>query len=211
MDKFNPRIAIIEPSKNAHHQTGLESPSYLCRPEVRKARHEILKKERPPTPSRTIATAVKTTGDIFPTNEDDENFKYNERSRIVSPKLSSPVQVTIENFDEPNTKPTTILQSSTHSPKFGRRASMQPNSSVDAKINSHMKRNQTKIVEGNSGYGKGQKKDSLTSTTSTEDEPALMARRKMSLMNQNRESAPSFVILKEPCKENKWMKSSWYT
>lgn len=210
-DKFNPRIAIIEPTKNIHHPTGIDDPTFLCRPEVRKARREILIKERPPSPSRTIAAVVRHTGDIFPTNEDEENHKYNERSRIVSPTLSPPIQVTIENFDEPNKKPQTILRQ-TYSPKYGRRASMQHASTVDAKLNSHIKRNQTKIIEGNSGYMKGSKKNSLTSTTTTTDEESIIGRsRKLLVSNKSMGPAPSFVILKEPCKENKWMKQTWYT
>lgn len=122
--------------------------------------------------------------------------------------MNPPIQVTIENFDEPNKKPTTILRSA-HSPKFGRRASIQHASTIDAKSNLHHRRNQTKIIEGNSDYIKLQKKNSLTSTTTTDDEAGMISRRKFN-GDKSHDQAPSFFVLKEPCKETKWMKSSWY-
>lgn len=207
-NRFNPRVAVIEPTKNVHHPTGIDDPSYLCSPEVRKARREILIKERPPSPSKTIAAAIRSAGDTFPTNETDEDRKYNEKSRIVSPNLSPPIKVTIENYDEPYKKPTTILRSTQISPKFGRRSSsIQHASSVDAKHrSSHHKRNQTKIIEGNVGYMK--KKSSLSSTTTTDDEYLTGLKKLNDFKSVN--AAPSFVVLKDPSKENKWMKSSWY-
>lgn len=206
-NRFNPRVAVIEPTKNVHHPTGIDEPSYLCSPEVRKARREILIKERPPSPSKTIAAAIRSTGHIFPTNEDDEDGKYNEKSHIVSPKLSPPIKVTIENFDEPHKKPTTILRSAQISPRFGRRSSsIQHASSIDAKHRSYNKRNQTKIIEGNVGYMK--KKNSLSSTTTTDDEYLTGLKKLNDFKSVN--AAPSFVVLKDPSKENKWMKSSWY-
>lgn len=207
-NRFNPRVAVIEPTKNIHHQTGMEDPSYLCSPEVRKARREILIKKRPPSPSKTIAAAIRNTGDIVSTNENDDNRKYNEKSRIVSPKLNPSIKVTIENFDEPNKKPTTILRSTYISPRYGRRSSsIQHASSVDAKHNrSYNKRNQTTIIEGNVGYIK--KKNSLSSTTTTDDEYMIGLKKLNDFKSVM--AAPSFVVLKDPSKENKWMKSSWY-
>lgn len=209
-NRFNPRVAVIEPTKNVHHPTGIDDSSYLCSPEVRKARREILIKERPPSPSKTIAAAIRSTGDIFATNEEDEDRKYNEKSRIVSPKLNQPIKVTIENFDEPNKKPTTILRSSQISPRFGRRSSsIQYASSVDAKHRSHNKRNHTKIIEGNVGYMKKKNSLSSTATTTTDDEYLAGLKKLNDCKSVN--AAPSFVVLKDPSKENRWMKSSsWY-
>lgn len=204
--KFNPRVAIIEPSKNVHHSTGLDpvDPHYLCQPEVRKARHEILIKKRPPSPNKTLCSAIKHSGTVFPGNdEEEENRLYNARSKILPPSPVPPIQVTIEDVDEPHRKTSTLISIGGAPPKYGRRASN------DNKINVHRQRNQTKIIEGNRDYLS--KKNSLTSTTTanTDDDSTNNGGGKL-ISSKSLENEPSFVILKEPYKKNKWMKSSWY-
>lgn len=204
--KFNPNphvVTAIDSIPNIPH-TVVKNPFYLCQPEVRKARREILIKKRAASPSQTIAAAVRTTGNIFPTDDDEMNRRYNERSHIIKTPVKPTVHVTIENFDEPSTKPITIIGN--RSPKHGRRISVQ---TADVNGNSYAKRNLSKIIEGNHEYT-SKKKSSLTSTTSTatDDEYTLASKR---LMSSQGMEGPSFVILKEPIKNNKWMKSSWYS
>lgn len=159
-------------------------------------------KKRSPTPSQTISAAVRSVGRATIPNEDEENLRYNERARIVSSPVKPPVQVFVDSYDEP-TKP--ILQ--TKSPnKSGRRVSMQtPHASASA--NPHAKRNLSKIIEGNYEYSK--KKSSLTS--STDDEFGNGGKK---LVNSQSLDGPSFVVLKDSMKQNKWMKSTsasaWY-
>lgn len=225
----NSTVAIIEPSQNVHHPTGLDvntAPcAYLCQPEVRRARHEILKKKRPPSPSKSIAAAMKyeTMKKGLVVDSDEDNRQYMERSRMVTPTPSPPIQVTVENVDEPNGKPITLLRGG--SPKYGRRASnVQRSPSIDAKATGagtpplSLQRNHSKIIEGNREYGRGMKKASITSTTTnttitnTDDD----ARRRSSIPrklshSQSVDESRSFVILKDPYKQtNQWMKSNWY-
>lgn len=196
-NKYTGRVAVVEPSKNVHHPTGLNvEPTYLCQPEVRKARREILLRERPPSPHKTIAAAIRSAGPIPQVDEDEENRIFQEKSRMITSAKPKIMHVTVENVDEPNKKPETIL-SIKNSPKFGRRAKPP---AKNVKGNVQKMRNQTKIIEGNRNYInlKLPKKNSLTSTT-TDDEN-----------KSNDETVPSFVVLKDPCNSNKWMKSSWY-
>lgn len=193
--KFNPHVAIVEPTLN-RSPTIDKDPHYLCQPEVRKARREILLKKRPPSPSQTISAAIRNTGRVYPTNEDDESRRHNDRSRNVKTAIRPPIQVTIENVDEPFTKSTTYIRDK--SPiRHGRR--------FDGG-NSHAKRNLSKIIEGNYEYT-ARKKSSLTSTTTTDDDFGNGGKK---LTSSKSLEAPSFVVLKEPCTQNKWMKSSWY-
>lgn len=215
--KFNRNVAIVEPSPNIHqpsvHPITIDKdPFYLCQPEVRKARHEVLIKKRPPSPNQTIAAAIRSIGRAgrgIKFDENEENKRYNEQSHIVSQPIKPPVQVLIDNFDEPTQKPTTLYQSSPV--KYGRRVSMQPSNHA---ANSFAKRNQSKIIEGNCAYIK--KKTSLTSTTSTDDEmaaPMMMmdGAGGSKLVTSQSFDQPSFVVLKDPIQQNnKWMKSSWY-
>lgn len=204
--KFNQNVAVVEPSQNIHQPPTIDkNPFYLCQPEVRKARREVLIKKRPPSPSQKLSTAIRRNGPIGRINENEENQRYNERSHIVTAPVKPPVQVLIDNYDEPSIKPIPLLSAPTISvkspAKYGRRVSVQtPNLSA----NSHAKRNLSKIIEGNYEYTR--KKSSLTS--STDDDFANGATRKL-VSSQSLET-PSFVVLNDPMKQNKWMKSSWY-
>lgn len=208
-----------------------KNPSYLCQPEVRKARHEVLIKKRPPSPHQTIAAAIRSVGRTAKLNEDDENKCYNERSNIVSMPIKPPVQVLIDNFDEPNEKPTALYSASSpiRTPlKVSRRASSSMQSTNYSNGNSFAKRNHSKIIEGNHDYVK--KRTSLLSNTAVDDlnngnvgnvgsgrggggggccgGVAEMSARK--LVTSHSLENPSFVILNDRLKQNKWMKSTWY-
>lgn len=202
-NKYSTRVAVIEPSKNVHHPTGMDAdPSYLCQPEVRKARRELLIRKRPPSPSKTLAASIKSAGQVLLTNEEEENKIYNAKSHIVtSDTMPVPITVTVENFDDPKDKSSTILTVNSP-PKHGRRASMNNNKMASKEATKGIvqkQRNRTKIIEGNRDYFNTNlpKKNSLSSTTTTTN-------------TDDEASAPSksFIILKEPCNENKWMKSS---
>lgn len=197
---------------NIHHPTGIDAdPSYLCQPEVRKARRELLIRKRPPSPSKTLAASIKSTGQVLLSNEDEENKIYNAKSHIVTSDTKPlPITVTIENFDDPKDMTSTILTVNSP-PKHGRRASMNNNkmpSSESIKGHVQRQRNRAKIIEGNRDYFNTNlvKKNSLSSTTTTtmtDDEASVAA------MNGSRSpTSKSFIILNEPCNENKWMKSS---
>lgn len=212
--KFNSNVAIIEPSKNIHHPTGLNETAckYLRQPEVRRARHEILKKKRPPSPNKTIAVNIKyeTMKKGIPVDSDEENRIFMEKSRMLTPIPSAPVQVTLENVDEPNGKPITLLNGT--SPRYGRRAStVRRSPSIDGKPTGG------KTVDGNREYERGGKKASITSTiTTTSTEDIHNARRTSNgrkfSHSQSLDESRSFVVLKDPYKQanNKWMKSNWY-
>lgn len=229
----NSNIAIIEPSTNIHLATKFDEPActFLRQPEVRRARHEILKKKRPPSPSKSISSTMKyeMMKKGLTVDSDEENRIFMERSRMVTPTPSPPIHVTLENVDDPNAKPITLLRAT--SPKFGRRASVvQRSPSIDVKptVNTSATllpptpamahhRNHSKIIEGNREYGRGGKKASITSTITTtttasndNDHNWRSMPRKLS-HSQSVEEPRSFVVLKDPYKQTgKWMKSNWY-
>lgn len=210
-NKFTTKVAVIEPSKNIHHPTGIDDdPSYLCQPEVRKARRELLIRKRPPSPSKTLSASIKSAGQLVVTNEEEENKIYNAKSHIITSDTKPPPIVTVENFDDPKAKTSTI--STVNSPpKHGRRASMLNNnlsSNETTKSQVQRQRNRAKIIEGNRDYFNANptKKNSLSSTTTTtmtDDEASVTA-----VDGRRSPTSKSFVILNEPCNENKWMKSS---
>lgn len=232
--KFNSNIAIVEPSKHHNiHQppqtvaaaaavataeppaTINKNPSYLCQPEVRKARHEVLIKKRPPSPHQTISATIRSIGRPAKLNEDEENKCYNERSRIVTAPVKPPVQVVIDNFDDPSEKPT-LFPLRTPLKVSGRRASSMQSSNCNA--NSYAKRNHSKIIEGNYEYTK--KRTSLLSST-TDDENGNGSNGAGSgsggggantrkLVSSHSMENPSFVVLNDRMRQNKWMKSTWY-
>lgn len=227
--KFNQNIAIVEPSQHNIHQppstavaatvaapatTINKNPSFLCQPEVRKARHEVLIKKRPPSPHQTISAAIRSIGRPAKLNEDEENRCYNERSNIVTTSVKSPVQVLIDNFDDPSEKPIALFPLRTPLKVTGRRASSMQSSNYNG--NSYAKRNHSRIIEGNHEYTK--KRTSLLSST-TDDEMgngnnggagggAAINTRK--LVSSHSMEGPSFVVLNDRMRQSKWMKSTWY-
>lgn len=162
------------------------NPFYLCQPEVRKARHEMLIKKRPPR--QTIAETVRSYGHIVPTNEDDENQSYNDRSRIVKSPVKPPVHITIENVDQRKTKPAIPIHNESFV-KFGRRAVTDT------------KRNRSKIIDGNYLYTP-KKKSSFSSSTTMDDEYGNDSKQ---LVSRQSLESPSFFVLKDPIRQNKWI------
>lgn len=182
---------------------------------MRKARHEVLIKKRPPSPHQTISAAIRSVGRPAKLNEDEENKCYNERSHIVQTPVKPPVQVLIDNFDDPSEKPIALFPLRTPLKVPGRRASSMQTSNYNG--NSFAKRNHSKIIEGNHEYTK--KRTSLLSNT-TDDElgngsssgcggggGGISARK---LVSSHSLENPSFVVLNDRMKQNKWMKSTWY-
>lgn len=132
------------------------------------------------------------------TNEDEENRSYNERSRIIKSPVNRKIHVTIENFDEKNAKP--MIHNLNHV-KYGRRASTQVG---DTNANNQSKRRLSKTITGNYEYTS---KDRSSFSSSMDDK--FDDNNKKLVSSPNLES-PSFVILQDPIKQNKWMKPSWY-
>lgn len=227
--KFNPNIAIVEPSKHNIHQPPIttvaaiaeppltinKNPSYLCQPEVRKARHEVLIKKRPPSPHQTISATIRNIGRPAKLNEDEENKCYNERSNIVTTTVKPPIQVLIDNFDDPSEKPIELFPLRTPLKVTGRRASSMQSSNYNYNPNAYAKRNHSKIIEGNHEYTK--KRTSLLSST-TDDEMgngyggggAAGGINTRKLVSSHSMENPSFVVLNDRLRQNKWMKSTWY-
>lgn len=179
--KFEPNSL----SKNVH-DPNLEDLPFMSQPEVRRAKQDLLIKNR--SPRREINNnnfAEKTFQKDFvgsPTDDLRSNNSAAQKSprhSSVKPRNISPsFKLTVQNVDDPGgsfkKKP---------SPKFGRRASRD----VKVRRDSHKIRNQTKVVEGNRDYMFD------------------------SQIARERNENPPFVVLNEPCKQNRWMKHSvWY-
>lgn len=121
------------------------------------------------------------------TTEEDDNKIYNEKSHIVTPEtgsISPEVRIIVDDVDESegNTE-----SSDNHVPKFGRR------SKKDASVRNHSEASDSEQENFQEKPLKHQR--SISSDTTDESE-----------IDKDR----SFVILKEPCKQNKWLKPSWY-
>lgn len=172
--------------KQIHHVTTTEDPlnnlPFMCQPEVRKAKKEILIKERSPTRDQPLHQDL----DIFEQNiiglpSAEKTDKSEKPERTVSPVARQPspsFKLMVQNVDDPGgTFRKTI-------PKFGRRAS-------HAVSEAHRLRNRTRVIEGNRKYCDAKETKDLKNRRSTDQ-------------------APSFIVLNEPCKQNKWMKPSWY-
>lgn len=165
----------------------------MCQPEVRRAKQDLLIKERisrkdvfyQPTPLDTVHHPI----DSYPSSNhpvispDLPNHPSHNNRRSSSPKF----KLTVKNVDDPggNFKKTT--------PKFGRR-SVAGGGVKDA----HRLRNRTKVVEGNREYTKGVRMTNVQSDVGYQKAKRSPA------------DPQSFVVLKEPCKPSNWMKSSWY-
>lgn len=171
-------------SKNVH-DPNLEDLPFMCQPEVRRAKQDLLIKKRSPRKEINNNLVEKTfEKDFFgsPTND----LKSNNSAALKSPRSSigksrntSPsFKLTVQNVDDPGGSFKKKL-----SPKFGRRASKDVKRGKD----SHNIRNQTKVIEGNRNYIVDNK------------------------TRKEKNGEAPFVVLNEPCKQNKWMKQSvWY-
>ncbi|KAJ6641204.1 hypothetical protein Bhyg_06139 [Pseudolycoriella hygida] len=181
---INKRFEPNSLSKNVH-DPNLEDLPFMHQPEVRRAKQDLLIKKRSPRKEINNNIGEKTFEMEFIGSPADD-LKSNKAANVKSPR--TPI------LKSRNTSPCFKLTvenvddpggsfKKKTSPKFGRRASRD----VKRVKDSHKIRNQTKVIEGNRDYV---------------------------LHNQaarNGSEEPPFVVLKEPCKQNRWMKHSvWY-
>lgn len=124
------------------HEPILEDLSFLCQPEVRRAKKEMLIKERQAYKEPATNT-MDTTFSGGPTDDLKANKSAlppaSARGEPLKSRNASPsFKLTVKNVDDPGGtfKKTT--------PKFGRRASIGKEA--------HRLRNRTKIIEGNREY-----------------------------------------------------------
>lgn len=180
-------IKTLDPLKNVHSSSDLENLPFQCQPEVRRAKNDLLLKKRSPPRSMQLETITShTIGE-----PSDELTNKASNMELLKAKSPSPTfKLTVQNVDDPGG---TFIKKPT--PKFGRRASTLGGQHVS---DAQRIRNRTRVVEGNRQYpdtyqhilGGSQNKKTPTKMPS--------------------EISPSFIVLKEPCKQTKWMKSSWY-
>lgn len=167
----------------------LENLPFLCQPEVRKAKKELLIKEH--SPPRKEISNFSSTGTIEknismpPDKSTVKSGNVSRRSSIKSRNASPTYKLLVENVDVPKgsfKKPT---------PKFGRRKSVDSGAGKDA----HKLRNRSKIIEMNPNYLKD---------NSSINKNVIFSQ------DKNYKNIPSFIVLNEPCKQSSWMKPSWY-
>lgn len=184
-----------------HHPTA-EEEKFMCQPEVRKAKMELMKKEWTKPKETVYYSHVRERPELreLTTTTTDSSssieFLQNANLRRQKSKDSAPsFKLMVENVDDTGGS----FKQTKLSPKFGRRSSIKGgggggvlNTEVNGN-NTFTTRNRTKVIEGNKNY---YKKGNMTPTINT-------------TIDENHNS-PSFVVLNEPCKENVWMKSSWY-
>lgn len=161
----------------------------MCQPEVRKAKQDLLIKKRSPRKE------INNNNDNFTETTFEKNFvgsptddlKCNNSAASKSPRNSF-----IKSRNKSPSFKLTVENvddpggsfKKKLSPKFGRRASKDVKRGKDG----HKIRNQTKVIEGNRDY---------------------IIDNKTTLRDRNEQ--PPFVVLNEPCKQNRWMKHSvWY-
>lgn len=160
----------------------MEDLPFMCQPEVRRAKKDLLLKNRSPRREINNNNAEQTFQADFVGSPTDD-LKSNNSAALKSPRtksrnISPSFKLTVQNVDDPGGSFKKKL-----SPKFGRRASKDVKRGKD----SHKMRNQTKVIEGNRDY--------------------IIDNKTTRVRNEQ----PPFVVLKEPCKQNRWMKQSvWY-
>lgn len=181
----SPRITQkFEPNhltKNVH-DPNLEDLPFMCQPEVRRAKQDLLLKKRNARNEINNNVVEKTFQKDFIGSPTDD-LRSNKSVAPVSPRAKSrntspSFKLTVQNVDDAGGSFKKKV-----SPKFGRRASKDVKRAKD----SHKIRNQTKVIEGNRDYFIDNKTVKV------------------------RDDEPPFVVLKEPSKQNRWMKQSvWY-
>lgn len=172
----------------------------MCQPEVRRAKQNLLIKERI-SPRDMFHQPAVLQDTLIESLAPPQNHPIHSPSvlpshhpptprRSTSPKF----KLTVKNVDDPggNFKKTT--------PKFGRRSIGGGGSGVK---DAHRLRNRTKVVEGNREYTKGVRMTNVQSDGGGRHHHKTKPQR--SIVDPQ-----SFVVLKEPCKPSNWMKSSWY-
>ncbi|XP_037043311.1 uncharacterized protein LOC119079478 isoform X2 [Bradysia coprophila] len=176
----------FEPNSRNVHDPNLEDLPFMCQPEVRRAKQDLLIKTRSPRKEINNNFDEKTFQQDFMGSPTDD-LKSNNSAALKSPRhasvksrnISPSFKLTVQNVDDPGGS-----FKKRPSPKFGRRASKDVKPRKDS---SHKIRNQTKVVEGNRDYIFDNK------------------------VPRDRNENPPFVVLNEPSKQNRWMKQSvWY-
>lgn len=188
MPDFSPRVAIVQPSVNTRAFNGVDFEPFYCQPEVRRLKKEMLIRNRPPSPSKTLSATMMNVGDSSVTTEEDDNKIYNERSHIVTPEMGSvspEIKVIVDDVDD-NTE---VEPSGDRAAKFGRRS---------------------RIIAD--AYVRGLPKASDSEQDNVQEKPTKHYRTISSDLTEESDidADRPFVILKEPCTKNKWLKPSWY-
>lgn len=189
----SPPAKSIIPSKNIHSppqplNLDLENLPYQCQPEVRRAQNDLLLKKRIPS-SRPINVDTITEHVMGSASDEMTNKTSSVISSMKNKSTSPTFKLTVENVDDPGG---TFIKKPT--PKFGRRASTTTLGGQHISDAQRI-RNRTRVIEGNRNY--------------PDTHNHILGGGKNSKQNTN-EISPSFIVLKEPCKQTKWMKSSWY-
>lgn len=154
----------------------------MCQPEVRRAKQDLLIKKRSPRKEINNNLVEKTFQKDFIGSPTDDLKCNNSASPRSSIGKSRNTSPSFKLTVQNVDDPGGSFKKKL-SPKFGRRASKDVRRGKD----SHKLRNQTKVIEGNRDY-------IIDNKTANE-----------------RNADPPFVVLKEPCKQNRWMKQSvWY-
>lgn len=199
----SPPHKTIVPSKNLHTPPSpqpppppqpinldLENLPYQCQPEVRRAQNDLLLKKRTLTTTRPINVVDTMSIDVMGNASDEMTNKHGVIKSMKNESTSPTFKLTVENVDDPGG---TFIKKPT--PKFGRRASTTTLGGQHISDAQRI-RNRTRVIEGNRNY------------PDTHNH-ILGIGGKTNRQNTN-ELSPSFIVLNEPCKQTKWMKSSWY-
>lgn len=185
-------------TRNMHEPNG-DNVAFMSQPEVRRAKQDLLIKERIGRKDVMIhqPAEVFVANSLQQITSPEAKHIDVDRANLSSQPLpshtrrsSSPTfKLTVKNVDDPggNFKRTT--------PRFGRR------SIVGGGIKeAHRLRNRTKVVEGNREYSKETRMATVHQSNVAHQHTA-----KRSPVDPH-----SFVVLKEPSMPSNWMKSSWY-
>lgn len=201
----------------------------MCQPEVRRARQDLLLKKR--LGNKEIISTDQTVeygsvGNapiaeapaIFPLPPLGGSASPRHAAVVTSPRREFTSSTTITTNNKQSTEPITFRLTVQNvddpgngtfrktTPKFGRRSSVLVKEA-------HRLRNRSRIVEGNREYAAG---------VATADRQMLQGRPQQmqnapqqevsnSPQHSRKASSQSFVVLKEPCKQNRWIKTSWYS
>lgn len=207
----------------------------MCQPELRRARQDLLLRKRL-GPKEIVSTdstveygslgnaLVADAPSICPLPTPRSGTPTTSGSRLISAttirlpdaaaRSPGPItfRLTVQNVDDADGRRfQTSTSSSKASPKFGRRSS-----TVVIK-ESHRLRNHSRIVEGNRAYttaADGAAVDRSSPTRRSLQHEHLQQQQLQHLRHHHpsrKAQSQSFVVLREPCKQSKWMKTSWYS
>lgn len=239
--KQQPSSQQLQPPPNVH-DPNLEVLPFMCQPEVRRARQDLLLKKRlgnkeiistdetveygsvgntPITESPAIFPLPPIGGSLSPrriVNTSSPAREITTRTTISTNHnnnqlATEPItfRLTVQNVDDPGNG---TFRKTT--PKFGRRSSVLVKEA-------HRLRNRSRIVEGNREYAAGvatadrqimqgrHNQHPHHQRPSDPNEESNTQQRQHHQHHSRKSSSQSFVVLKEPCKQNRWIKTSWYS